>query len=289
MALSSSSQAAARAVAPASVPSPATLSLEITQGRTRFRERPIRTPRFLIGAGATCHLRLGEAGIPPLHSLIVIRGTEMTIEAIARQPQLIVNQQPVETALLQHGDQICIGAVNLRVNILLNTPAATPVGSGSQGPLGSVAELSAAELVDLLEQELDDLDELPRRRETGAQALLQAVASRQSPASPVPAETGHGIPRPHFLTNPVASAPENAAEEELLSELEQVTDALHDLSEELRERSLRASEREATYATATTHLYDAHQKLAAQLETLLSRMEDLKSGTSPQISRKAIA
>src|SRR4029077_10738480 len=79
---------------------PVHLVLEVTRGVTRFPRRPVTHPRFLIGAGSTCDLRLGGEGIPALHSLITVSGRDITLEAIAAEPALRVNGRVVQTAIL---------------------------------------------------------------------------------------------------------------------------------------------------------------------------------------------
>ena len=92
---------------------PVHLVLEITRGRTRFPRRPVTHSRFLIGAGATCDLRLGGERMPALHSIITVAGREITLEAIAAEPGLTVNGRLVRNALLHDGDLIGIGEVEL--------------------------------------------------------------------------------------------------------------------------------------------------------------------------------
>ena len=72
---------------------PARLTLEICRGRTRFPERPVAGPRFFIGSGEGCDLRLGGDLLPSIHSLIQTRGEGLFLEPIAANPPLLVNGQ----------------------------------------------------------------------------------------------------------------------------------------------------------------------------------------------------
>src|SRR5438445_6580351 len=90
---------------------PVHLVLEVTRGRTRFPRRPVTSPRFLIGAGSTCDLRLGGERMPALHSMITLSGREITLEAIAAEPALTVNGRLVQTTNLHDSDAIDVGEV----------------------------------------------------------------------------------------------------------------------------------------------------------------------------------
>ena len=98
---------------PSLLPFPVQLVLEVTKGHTRFPRRPVTHPRFLIGAGSTCDLRLGGEGMPALHSLITVSGRAITLEAIAATPALRVNGRVVQTTVLHDGDVIGVGEVEL--------------------------------------------------------------------------------------------------------------------------------------------------------------------------------
>ena len=67
------------------------LVLEICSGRTRFPLRPVRSTRFLIGAGEGCDLQLGGTDMPPLHSIIHVDRVETLLETVALTPPLKVN------------------------------------------------------------------------------------------------------------------------------------------------------------------------------------------------------
>src|SRR5579872_6171419 len=159
---------------------PAHLVLEVTRGRTRFRRRPVNHPRFLIGAGSTCDLRLGGEGVPALHSIITVNGRDVQLEAIAAEPALLVNGRKIQQTALSDGDLIVIGNVELLARVEAgHTPAAAHraavdllPGVETERPL---AELSASELVERIEQEERQIEAIERRRHDGRQALLEAV------------------------------------------------------------------------------------------------------------------
>src|SRR5262249_5088028 len=142
---------------PRSVPSAASrLFLEITRGRTRFPRRPVPGPRFLIGAGVTCDLRLGGEAMPPLHSIITIDQEGVHVEGIAPAPTLTVNGRGVHEAQIENGDVIGIGDVELLARV---SAGDAPAGAQSALPEAvrnttherPLSELSAAELIDRIE------------------------------------------------------------------------------------------------------------------------------------------
>jgi hypothetical protein len=276
-----------------SSPSTARLFLEITRGRTRFPRRPVTGPRFLIGAGVTCDLRLGGKGMPPLHSIITADEAGVHLEAIAPLPTLIVNGRGIHEVELEDGDVIGIGEVELLARLSsTHAPAAgvtdEPASAAVETLERPLAELSAAELIERIEAEERLMEQFEVGRQTGARALAEAVRQRvdaapleRRPDSP----RRHLIQAPHFLSKRpqvlaargrparAAEAPVvPASEPEFLRELEQLGMQLTSLSQELRTGSERATARESNYAEATDLLMETQHKLASQLETLLSQV-----------------
>ena len=160
-------------------PSPATSSptFEIVCGKTASPLRPILRDRFLIGAGPRCDLRLGGDEMPVLHSIVHLDGSTICIDPVAAAPPLLVNGQSGMTEL-QSGDEIAIGGFRMILHAADIAAEAMPnAAPGVQEPV-DLAELSAAELVDLIEQEEALVDEYEAGRRAGAEALLDAVERR---------------------------------------------------------------------------------------------------------------
>lgn len=296
-------------------PNPVSLVLEVTRGRTQFRRRPVKGPRFLIGAGSTCDLRLGGDPMPALHSLITIQGSEVHIEAISPQPTLLVNREQVQMTVLHDGDVIRIGEMELLAHLAVGfSPAQTQVDAPPAAvelPIPDVAadavsDLSAAELVELIEQEEREVERYEARRREGAQALAQAILSRrdeQAAERQVHAAETRVPGAPHFrsarrrrlsrLPIPVGHerVVDQGADSEFMNGLEQLANQMAGLSQELHRSSHRASEREATYAGAANLLLEAQQQLVTQLETLLEQVQTLQQQqpTGPKLHTRAIA
>ncbi|MGE5193356.1 MAG: FHA domain-containing protein [Deltaproteobacteria bacterium] len=289
---------------PSSLTLPVHLVLEVTKGFTRFPRRPVTHPRFLIGAGSTCDLRLGGEGMPALHSLITVSGRDITLEAIAAEPPLKVNGRHVQTALLHDGDVIDVGEVELLARFeagqtpagaqMISAPPSAPVDADRPVP-----ELSAAELVDLIEQEEKQIEDFETRQREGATALVQAILGRNRRPAARPAEAGirAPIPAPHFLSKrPQILAAQTrqtqlAAEHDpaLQQEIEELGRQLSTLAHELMGSTQRAAEREATYAEAADTLLDTQDKLVSQLEVLLDQVQTLKASEAPTSKPRAIA
>jgi hypothetical protein len=283
---------------------PVQLVLEVTKGQTRFRRRPVTTPRFLIGAGSTCDLRLGGEGMSALHSIITSAACEIAIEAIAGEPALTVNGRLVQNAVLHDGDVIAVGEVELLARFEAgHAPAeATGISAAVASPEDDerpLAELSAAELVDRIAEDERLIEDFEERQRVGANALVEAIMGRARRSAGHRPEAGvrAPIPAPHFLSKrPQILAAQTrqgqsaaGCDPAFQQDLEELGKQLTTLSQDLNGSSLRAAEREAMYATATDVLLDTQHKLVSQLEVLLEQVHALKSNELAAQTPRAIA
>ncbi|MBI3864281.1 MAG: hypothetical protein HY290_20550 [Planctomycetia bacterium] len=274
---------------------PVHLVLEVTRGSTRFRRRPVNSARFLIGAGKTCDLRIGGDGMPALHSIITTAGRDITLEAIATEPVLAVNGNTIQSALLHDGDIINFGQVELLARLEAgHAPAGVEVPeAGSTETIDAerpIADLSAAELVDLIEHDEHEIEEFETRQHVGLKALVQEAMSRANrPSRRAP------IPAPHFLAKRPqgvvtrARQAQGAADRMIHDDLEKLGEQLSNLSQELKGTTERASRRDAEIASATDDLLDTQHKLVSQLETVLDQVQTLKASDAPVQKPRAIA
>jgi hypothetical protein len=83
--------------------------LKLANDGRRFPFRPLTAGHCLIGSGAACDLRLGETGVPSLHSSIELNGAAARITLLASAPALCINGQAVSHADLRDGDLLEIG------------------------------------------------------------------------------------------------------------------------------------------------------------------------------------
>ena len=266
-----------------STESPApSLVLEICSGQTRFPLRPVKSNRFLIGAAEGCDLRLGGADMPPLHSIVHVDHVETLLETVTLTPPLSVNGLVVESVLLQDGDRIGIGPFEFLAH--RPTPATESSSNEAQSAnleiavdddtahQPAVSELSAAELVELIEDEERQVEQFEQRRQLGANALVDAVAERIDLAE----------------TNPPAILAESQDETgETHEELVQLLEQANSLAAELKQRTEQLADREAAQLQLTEAVFESQQQLAFRLESLVSRIADLEGQRLSRFPRVA--
>jgi hypothetical protein len=160
-----------------------TYSLEVRGGRTGFRRRPILGDRFLIGSDAICDLRLDGRLAAPLHCLIHRDGDLLEAEGIGGAP-IVLNGAVVEAAQIAAGDTLGIGGVRLVVHAVAVRFDVIRPGDEIEfdNAVASAPSRTAAQLVELIEEERERLREFHDRRRAGADALLDAVRRSRRPA-----------------------------------------------------------------------------------------------------------
>ncbi len=274
------------------------LCLEICRGRTRHPQRPISTDGYLIGAGDVCDLRLGGDGIPAQHSMIHVDSGEYWLDALATGPEVKVNGQPTNRTVIHEGDRIQIGVFEFVVRQLTQAEQAVESSDDASGMADhdeaeafdsllefdddrDVRELSAAELVELIELEQLMVDEFEENRNRGAEALMRAIFGRKSSleemASPQPSSIEHEPIIADSATSPRSQQPDEA---ESLTDLEHVLQELNVFSQHLSDQSRRNSHREASYADAAAQLLEIQQRLTAQMEVLSQQIATLRESDS---------
>jgi hypothetical protein len=159
-------------------------------------------------------------------------------------------------------------------------------------------ELTAADLVDLIEQDELAIEEFEGRQQVGLKGLVQAIMSRADrPAHKGLAglEARLPIAPPHFLTKRPAGVMARARQLEqggdrlVQADLDKLGEHLTNLSQELKGTSERATRREAELASATDDLLDTQNKLVTQLEAVIDQVQTLKSNETPKHQPRAIA
>ncbi|WP_296454251.1 FHA domain-containing protein [Rubinisphaera sp.] len=149
--------------------------LRIVRGKTQYPLRAIDIDEYLIGGGSSCQLQLSADGVPMIFAIIKPDADAHCIEAMFPYPELIVNGAVTRRSRLQPGDEFSIG--NYRFEYLIaevehelrttdgeSAPAKAPKLEDSVFPnrvtKTETKTLSAAQLVEKLEQELNLLDDL---------------------------------------------------------------------------------------------------------------------------------
>ncbi|WP_339732292.1 hypothetical protein [uncultured Gimesia sp.] len=256
-------------------------SLEITKGKTKFPIRPLQGARLTIGAGSCCGLQLAGGDMPILHTVVHLEPGEVKIEAIAPQPKLFMNGIPVQTSVISDGDVITIGAIEC-VFRLSSPQTATSISNArlSGSPLETSApftpdkkrdhsmtnettlkDLSASELIDLIEQDFQLIEQYESRREQGAAALLSQIRHQKEEQE-------------EQLANQ-----ETLSEQEqkgLLADLEAMMEELTKFSDELQQRADQLTSREQNYEVAAASILQTQEKLASQLDRTLDHVGSIK-------------
>ncbi|MDB5392081.1 MAG: hypothetical protein JWM11_7727 [Planctomycetaceae bacterium] len=256
--------------------------LEICRGLTRFPQRPISGPRFFIGSGPGCDLRLGGESFPAIHSLIQTRENGVWFETLAAEPLARLNGELTRGEWLRDGDRIEIGAFQFLAHVLPELPPSAfgTATRSARGPAEHLGELSAAELTERLEGEMGHVERFERGRNAGAQALLQAL-KQQTRTSDV----RHGV-APMFVQNRTRTAASEVshsvteAEAEFRVDLDRLCRDLEELTKVLERRSETISHRELQFAQVAESMVDAQRELVSQLESALETAANLRDSHS---------
>ena len=222
-------------------------SLRIERGRTRFPERLIDEERFLIGAGSNCHLQLGGE-MPILHSIVVTTPEGLWIDSVVQTPQLLVNRLPVRECELVSGDVLEIGDFTFVIEEKFAMTESVPADDIENEQV-DLRDLSAEDLVDLLQAEMTALEEHEASRVDGATALLNAAAELQQTAL---SDAGTQL-----------------------------------LAETLAQRKTELDAREARLAEKAGHLQKAQQRLEEYIEQLASRVSKDQTGGDESFRKTA--
>lgn len=259
------------------------LVFEITCGRTESPLRPVNRDRFLIGAGERCDLRLGGKGMPAVHSVVHVDGEEIWLETLADSPEVRVNGRLTRSAALEPGDDLEIGSFSLKLHRTSSTePVQAPRIYGASvseilaeeeldNPLEDVEELTARELVDLIDQEEALIEEFEARRRMGAQALMDVVKQRfsDSDAEDDPA------------------AEEQATPSQLLGELQAAIISLNEFAQDFEQRTEKLSQPETQRVASS--LLDFQQQIVSRLDGVLEKIALIDQAERQQAPRRDVA
>tara|TARA_R110002072_G_scaffold302603_1_gene486696 strand:- start:161144 stop:162073 length:930 start_codon:yes stop_codon:yes gene_type:complete len=265
------------------VTSQSSLVFEITRGRTDSPLRPINRDRFLIGAGERCDLRLGGEGMSAVHSVVHIDGRDIWLETLADSPEVRVNGRLTRSAALEPGDDLEIGSFSLTLH---RTSSAKPVlapriygASVSEtltdeelaNPLEEIEELTARQLVDLIDQEEALIEEFEARRKMGAQALMDVVKNRFR----------------ELDAEDEAVSEEQPTPKQLLHELQSAIISLNEFAQEFDRRTERLSQTESQ--RVANSLLDFQQQVVSRLDGVLEKIAQIDQAERQQPPRRDVA
>lgn len=242
------------------------LFLEICRGRTSQPLRPVLSERFLIGSGDACDLQLAGSEIPTLHSLIRLDGRQARLEAVVTPPLPFVNGRPVEEGSLRDGDVIEIGPFGLTVHLPGLAVAGSPPDESvwdDPSACRSVDELSAEQLVDLIEAEQALIDQFESRERLGIEALADAALRRARQTADSERDAGpRNLPRPERR----AGGPPTENDADAWTGLERILGELGRLSTDLGARSKRLALHEARQAELARRLVETREDIRQQFK-----------------------
>lgn len=248
--------------------------LEILSGKTRFPNRPMPCKRLSIGSGSKCWLQLGGPGIPEIHSWMEVGRKEIALYVFEDNPAIQVNGSKVQFALLKGGEALQIGSFEFKVHAELEEEPRQPwhrphltseqIANLKAGLEKPVENLTAEELVDLLEAEMTMIERQEARERAGMLKLMQAVR-----------ETQHELEIESAQHNESAAGgrPETdtAVAEAFISRIETVTRSL-------RERATQLKDEETVYAQAADNLLRTQERLIEQMDQLILTLDAQHAG-----------
>ena len=165
-------------LAQSSLPSPCSHWLRVRDGQTADPVRPLLADRVLIGSGSSCHIQIASHEVAMVHATLTRTAATplagWSIHSLAQHPAVLVNGEAVREATLQAGDLIGLAGVNLEFCVAgcertdeadeaepldLDAFADNVLDIDETEPFRPAA-LSAGELVDAIERDLNLIAEL---------------------------------------------------------------------------------------------------------------------------------
>ncbi len=215
--------------------------LEIQRGRTGQRFRPLVEGRLVLGTAPECDVRLGGAGMPAVHSQVHEDGGRAWIESLLADPPLLINGRECDTWILTDGDVIVVG------------PFAFTWRSdgGVAESVSSLVEQPLSELLDQLDRDMTLVAESAETTRRAASTVVEAAL-----------ETIYG----------------GAGSADLSSKVE--TGRGDEMSAKFDELTRRFEAHESAHAESVSSLLESQERLASQVEALVSRLLDEGSGGS---------
>jgi len=98
------------------------VGLEIVRGKASRRIREVNPPVFLIGTAEDCDLVLGDLRFPEAFAYIYVTVRGVSVRHLGDGPELYVNGELTETALLEDGDILEMGAYEFQAHIQERVP-----------------------------------------------------------------------------------------------------------------------------------------------------------------------
>jgi pSer/pThr/pTyr-binding forkhead associated (FHA) protein len=96
------------------------VKLVILKGKSKWREIPLPYTQFVIGRGASCHLRPYSDLVSKLHCVIARQpGGKVVVRDLKSRNRTYVNNQPIKgTVHVKDGDVLSVGPLQFQFSIL---------------------------------------------------------------------------------------------------------------------------------------------------------------------------
>jgi hypothetical protein len=218
--------------------------------------------------------------MPAVHSVVHVAGDEIWLETLADSPEVRVSGRLTRSAALEPGDELEIGSFSLTLH---RTSSAEPVkvpriyGAPVSEILAEeelanpldVEELTARQLVDLIDQEEALIEEFEARRRMGAQALMDVVKERFDDAEDEPV------------------AEEQATPGQLLGELQAAILSLNEFAQEFEQKTERLSQPDTQRVAKS--LLDFQQQIVSRLDGVLEKIALIDQAERHESPRRDVA
>ena len=162
------------------------VGLEIVRGKASRRVREVSPPVFLIGAAEDCDLVLGDLRFPEAYAYLYVTIRGVSVRHLGEGPELYVNGELTESALLADGDILELGAYEFQLHIQERSPRGQDRGDRNWEELRETDFLG-------LDAAMDDVWDLMAR-------IRESVA-----LEPVDLRIFSGPPAPKVVKRPLAA------------------------------------------------------------------------------------
>jgi hypothetical protein len=166
------------------LPAAPRVAVEILRGRVRQRIRELSSKVYLLGTASDCDLVLGDEQFPEAYAYIFVAGLAIKIRRLGTGPELIVNDEQVESSELAHGDVVGMGPFSLRV-IVDHPPRRSRDPDFSQPlDLGPGGDSGEADAIDEIQSLLADIRQTLAADRSILQLYDAAAGWRRNPPLP---------------------------------------------------------------------------------------------------------
>ncbi|MFO1022668.1 MAG: FHA domain-containing protein [Planctomycetales bacterium] len=281
------------------------LTLEILSGETESASRTVGEELFFIGSDEDCDLPLMDESIPKVLAVIRSLPQGIWIEAVARAPQLKLNNEVIRQGWVKDQDLLEMGPFQMRATLGLKpkTRKSTAPVAESHIKIWSpaakfaheVQELSAEQLLDRIVDEQTLVTGYEEGRRRGADSLLRAIQTRAK-AMQVPVE-----PETEVLNTPprvairLKRSDAVVAEQADVSRTEKIGLLNSDLCHLLEqvEQTMQALQEEGLSPIETgldaAAMSDSRQEMVSRVELMLQKLTGLETPKDSGPSSRAIA